>query len=119
MPFETALSRGDIIRVNLDPDQGSEQGGERTALVISPEIINRNSPVILVAAITSKKVDRIYPFELLLTSENGLARPSKVMLIHIRGVDRQRISDRYGRLSQAQFAALDMAIRIATGLERL
>lgn len=53
--------RGDVVRVRLDPIEGSEQGGERPALVLSPDLINEHSPVVLIAAITSQKTDRVYP----------------------------------------------------------
>ncbi len=57
------VERGAIVRVRFDPIEGSEQGGERPALVISPALLNDHSTVIIVAAITSRKVERIYPFE--------------------------------------------------------
>jgi mRNA-degrading endonuclease toxin of MazEF toxin-antitoxin module len=46
------------VRVRLDPTIGAEQAGERPALVISPELINQHSPVVLVAAVTSRKGPR-------------------------------------------------------------
>jgi mRNA interferase MazF len=70
------LRRGEVIRVRLDPVQGSEQAGERPALVISPDLINVHSPVVLVAAITSRKTERVYPFEALIQAgEAGLTQP--------------------------------------------
>lgn len=57
--------RAEVIRVRLSPACGSEQSGERPALVISPDIINEHSPVILVAPITSRKIEKAYPFEAL------------------------------------------------------
>lgn len=81
------VSRGDVIRVRLDPVEGSEQAGERPAVVISPDIINQYSPVVIVAAITSKKTDKIYPFEVLINPpEGGLTEKSKVLLLHIRSI---------------------------------
>ena len=119
VPFEGPLRRGDVVRVAFDPVRGSEQGGVRPALVISPDLINRNSPVILVAGITTKKVDRIYPFEVPMGNEAGLAEPSKAMLMQLRSVDRSRIAGRYGRIADSTHAALDEALRIATGLTPL
>lgn len=43
------VRRGEIVRVRLDPGVGSEQAGERPALVISPDIMNEHSPVVVVA----------------------------------------------------------------------
>jgi mRNA interferase MazF len=83
--------RGDIVRVRLDPVEGSEQAGERPALVISPDVINEHSPVILIAALTSQKTERVYPFEVLVEPpEGGLRRRSKVLLMQLRAVDKRR-----------------------------
>ena len=119
VPTERAYSRGDIVRVRLDPVEGSEQAGERPALVVSPEIINRNSPVILVASITTKKVERVYPFEVLIENEGGLRQRSKVSFMHLRSVDRSRIINRYGKVGRATMIAVDSALQIATGFEPL
>lgn len=51
--------RGDLVRVRIDPVEGSEQGGERPALVVSPDLINEHSPVVLVIAITSRKTEKV------------------------------------------------------------
>jgi mRNA-degrading endonuclease toxin of MazEF toxin-antitoxin module len=52
----------------LDPVEGSEQAGERPALVLSPDFINENGLFVRIAAITSKKTERFIrlrsPFEL-------------------------------------------------------
>jgi mRNA interferase MazF len=106
--------------VRLDPVEGAEQAGERPALVISPEIINQHSPVLLVAAISSRKTDRVYPFEaLLLPPEGGLASPSKVLLMQLRSIDRRRITGSYGVISAHAMGRVEAALRIAVGLERL
>ena len=117
MFLTTNLSRGDIVRVRLSPVEGSEQAGERPALVLSPDVINEYSPVILVAAITSKKVDRIYPFEVLVTPpEGGLTDKSKILLMHIRSVDKRRLTGFYGRITDETMRKVEEALKIATGL---
>jgi mRNA interferase MazF len=59
--------------VRLDPVEGSEQTGERPALVISPDLINQHSPVVLVAAITSGKTDKLYRFDVIYTRTTHLS----------------------------------------------
>jgi mRNA interferase MazF len=112
--------RGEVVRVRLDPVVGSEQAGERPALVISPDLINERSPVILIAAITSQKTERIYPFEALLDPpDGGLAVRSKVMLMHMRSVDKERLIGRYGKVSERTMQRVEDALKIAAGLTRL
>jgi mRNA interferase MazF len=108
------------VRVRLDPVVGSEQAGERPALVISPDLINERSPVILIAAITSQKTERVYPFEALLDPpDGGLAVRSKVMLTHMRSVDKERLIGRYGKVSEKTMQRVEDALKIAAGLTRL
>jgi mRNA interferase MazF len=114
------IQRGEIIRVQLDPAEGSEQAGERPAIVLSPDIINQHSPVIIIAAITSKKVDKIYPFEVLLEPpEGGLVEKSKALLLHLRSVDKKRILGKYGTLSENSLAKIEEALKIAVGLKKI
>lgn len=118
MPSEWRdLRRGDIVRVRLDPVEGSEQAGERPALILSPDLINENSPVVLVAAITSKRTEKVYPFEALIEPPHGgLTLRSKVMLMQIRSIDKRRIMRRDGQLDPEVMSRVDLALKIATGL---
>ena len=109
--------RGEIVRVRLDPAVGSEQAGERPALVLSPDLINERSPVILIAAITSQKTDRIFPFEALVEPpDGGLSVRSKVMLLQLRSVDKERLVGRYGKVSETTMQRVEEALKVATGL---
>ena len=111
------LKRGDVVRVRLDPTEGSEQAGERPALVLSPDIINRHSPIVLIAPITSKKTERTYPFEALIESgEGGLPMRSKALLMQTRNLDKSRLLGYYGRLGDETLLQVDQALKIATGL---
>ncbi len=71
MPSKTTPRRGEIVRVRLDPVEGSAQGGTRPALVLSPDVINEHCPVVLIASITGKKTERVYPFEVLIEPPAG------------------------------------------------
>ena len=117
--YSGVIRRGDVIRVRLDPTEGSEQARERPVLVISPDPINEHSRVILVAAITSRKTDRINPFDALIEPpDGGLALRSKVLLMHVRSVDKRRVTGRYGSVGQSTMDAVEDALKIATGLTR-
>ena len=112
--------RGDIVRVRLSPVEGSKKFGQRPALVISPDLINEHSPVILIAAITSKKVNRIYPFEVgVRPPDGGLSLPSKILLMHTRSIDKRRLIGFYGRVTDETMAKVDEALKIVTGLTHI
>ena len=114
------LRRGDVVRVRLDPVEGSEETGECHALVISPDLINEHSPVIIVAAVTSKNTDRVYPFEALIEPpDGGISTRSKVCLMQIRSIDKRRVIGRCGRVGRDTMQSVEEALRIATGMRPL
>ncbi|MCI0684050.1 MAG: type II toxin-antitoxin system PemK/MazF family toxin [Gemmataceae bacterium] len=120
MSWKNTPKRGDVVRVRLDPVEGSEQAGERPALVLSPDFINDRSPIILIAAITSQKTERVYPFEVVVDPpEGGVRLRSKVMLMHIRAIDKRRIIGQYGAVEDATMARVEEALQIATGITPL
>lgn len=120
MPSMRNPKRGDIVRVRLDPVEGSEQSGERPALVVSPDVINTHSPVVLIASITSQKTERVYPFEALIEPpEGGLTYRSKVMLMHLRSVDKRCLTGRYGVIRPETMRRVEEALRISTGLAEI
>lgn len=113
------IFRGDIVRVDFNPTRGSEQAGLRPALVISPEVINRGD-VILVAPLTSKNTDRVFPWETLIEAmDGGLPSQSKVMFRHIRGVTTARLSGFYGSVSAETLGNIEAALQLAVGLDKV
>ena len=87
-------------------------------LILSPDIINEHSPVIIVAAITSKRTDRLFAFEALLDPpDGGLSLRSKVMLTQLRSVNKTRLLGYYGRASDTAMRQVDQALKVAVGLK--
>ncbi len=114
------LHRGDVVRVRFDPTEGHEQAGVRPAVVLSPELINENLGIVMVAAITSKRLDIVLPIEVLLEAgDGGLKVDSKVMLMQTRSIDKRRVFSVYGTLSAETMKRIDMALSISTGLTRI
>jgi mRNA interferase MazF len=90
MVSTTAPRRGCIYLVDFDPVRGSEQGKVRPALVVQNDVGNRASSTTIVAAITSARPSRRYPFHVWLP--NGmLAKPSIVMCEQLRTIATEQI----------------------------
>ena len=110
--------RGDIYRVNFDPTLGAEIRKTRPALILQNDIANKYSPVTIVAAISSKYDNPLYPTEVLISAKarTGLAVDSVVLLNQIRTVDKKRLAKRLGKLSSAKMEEVNQALRISVGL---
>lgn len=106
--------RGEVYRVELDPVVGTEIAKTRPAVVISNDLGNQYSPRVIVAPTTSRRPDRVYPFEILVPGgEGGLSQASKVLLNQIRTVDKTRLQGRLGLLPQHRMLEVDRAIRLS------
>jgi mRNA interferase MazF len=108
--------RGDVYWVNLDPVVGSEQGGLRPALVISPDAVNRVFPVVVVAPITSQIKDRNSPIAPLLPAGQPLPKESAVLTFQVRTLDRGRLRGLAGTLTPDQMSAVERGLAISLGL---
>jgi mRNA interferase MazF len=106
--------RGEIYWVNLDPTVGTEIAKTRPALVISNDIGNQHAERVIVAPISSQNSNKVYPFEVLIPQgEGGLRQASKVLLDQIRTLDKRRLGNRIGRLSNDRMLEVDQAIRLS------
>lgn len=111
------IKRGDILLVNFEPVKGSEQGGIRPCLVIQNDVSNKFSPVIIVAAITSKVPEKEYPTNVKISKgESRLNNNSTIMLNQIRSIDKLRIIKKISSLDFYSMNKVDLAIKISLDL---
>lgn len=102
--------------MNFDPGIGSEIRKTRPCLVIQNNIDNEYSPIVIVAAITSRFGNTLYPTEVFIgASQSGLDRDSVVQLNQIRSIDKQRLMRRVGLLDDTIMSQVNRAILISLG----
>lgn len=112
-----AVARGEIYLVEFDPAVGSEIKKTRPAIIIQNDTANRFSPITIVAAITSKFDDKLYPTEVLVEAgEAGLKHDSVIVLDQIRTIDKTRIVKKIGKVSPFTLRRTDIALKISVGL---
>lgn len=76
--------------------------------------------MILIAAITSRNTERVYPFEALIEPpEGGLTRRSEVLLMQLRSVSKRRLTGHHGAVGPATMRHVEAALRVATDLTSL
>jgi mRNA interferase MazF len=113
--------RGEIYLVSFDPTVGHEIRKTRPALIVQNDIGNQYSPLTIVAAITSKVSQVLYPVEVVIqpSRTSGLDTPSAIRLDQIRSVDKQRLIKRLGAVEPSLMKRVDAAIQISLGLVEL
>jgi mRNA interferase MazF len=75
--------RGDIVRVNFDPQSGHEQAGRRPAIILSPVTYNKRVGLALLCPITSRI--KGYPFEV--SIPKGFATTGVILADQLKSFD--------------------------------
>ena len=111
----SALKRGMVIDVNLEPTQGSETGKVRPCVIVTNDVYNERVPVIQVVPITewSEKKSRIATNVVLIpTDANGLAKKSVADCLQTRPIDhRYRLVRVRGQLRINDIEAINGALK--------
>ena len=112
------ILKGEIYWANLSPTIGSEILKTRPVLIVSNNVNNNYAATVSILPITSITT-KIYPFEVFLPKgEGGLANDSKAKANQIRTIDKQRISDKIGKISESKQAEIEGAILIHLGIDK-
>lgn len=108
----SAPSRGEIWLVDLNPTRGREQSGRRPALVISEDLFN-HGPAGLVVVLPVTSTVRAIPTHVQISApEGGLRNDSAVVCDAIRSISRERLSARWGAVSETTLARIEDVLRI-------
>ena len=113
-----SIRRGDIVIVELDPTQGSEQRGTRPCLVVQNDVGNENAPTTIIVPFTTSFGERLYPFEVLIPADEcALREDSVVVCSQIRTVSIEaRILDNIGAIPPDRMDEVDTALEYSLGL---
>lgn len=112
------ILRGDLFYADLSPVIGSEQGGVRPVVIIQNDIGNKFSPTTIVAAITSVKNKSSMPTHVNVGKDvGGLPKDSVILLEQIRTIDKRRLREKIGRMTDAKMKEIDKALGISVHLQ--
>lgn len=114
----TIVKRGDIFYADLSPVVGSEQGGIRPVIIIQNDVGNKYSPTVIISAITSQINKAKLPTHVEISSEEyGLNKDSVVLLEQIRTLDKRRLKEKIGHMTDADMVKVDEALLISIALK--
>ena len=111
------IQKNEIYYADLNPVQGSEQGGIRPVLIIQNDVGNRHSPTVICAAITSKMNKAKLPTHIEIdASEYGIEKDSVILLEQLRTIDKRRLKDKVCHLDAAMLEKVNHALEISLEL---
>lgn len=109
--------RGEMYYADLGKGIGSEQEGNRPVVIIQNNTGNRYSPTVIVASISSSVRNKSnLPTHYYINAEDGLREPSVVLLEQLRTIDKTRLTQRIGKLSDKHMKGLNHALAVSIGL---
>ena len=111
------IKRGEIYYADLSPVVGSEQGGVRPVLIVQNDVGNKFSPTVIAAAITSQKDKTALPTHIEVDAVNcGLAKDSVVLLEQVRTIDKRRLKEKIGHMTDSDMKKVNKALLISLSL---
>ncbi len=106
-----SVQRGDVFWANLDPTIGVEIKKTRPVVVVSNDVINQRSRLVVVVPLTTN-IAHLSPSHVLIPQgEGGLSQDSKVLTEQIRAMDQRRLVNKVGTLSARFMRLIEQAIR--------
>jgi len=107
------IKRGGIYLAALDSAIGREISKTRPVVIVSNNKNNEFSGTVTILPITSKNIQKIYPFEVFIAKGIGnLPKNSKVKADQIRTLDKKRIIKFLGALEKKEMDHIEKAITI-------
>lgn len=111
------INRGDVYLASLDPAIGKEISKTRPVVIISNDKNNEFSGTVTILPVTSKNLQKTYPFEVFLSKGSGnLPKDSKIKVDQIRTLDKGRIVNFIGKLETGEIDQIEKAIKIHLAL---
>jgi len=104
------IKQKEIWQVYFDPIVGSEQAGNRPAVVISGDTMNQYFNVAIVCPITSSiKKYKGHPI-LKPNQTNGLKNESEIMVFHVRSLSKLRFKKKVGKISDKELEQIKITL---------
>lgn len=95
------ILRGEVRWADLNPVRGHEQAGLRPVLILSHDVFNERSGIVIAMALTSQPQRAGFPLTLELQAAR-LPKRSWVKISQIRTLSVERIGARLGRASHEE-----------------
>ena len=110
------VKRGDIWYAELNPTRGSEQAGVRPVMIVQNDIVNRFTTTVLAIPLTTNLRRAALPSCVRVNAGKGGLAADSVLLCHqTRALDRNRLRDRLGEVSEQTLSAVENCLLFTFG----
>jgi len=108
------VKQGDVFWADLPPPRGSEPGYRRPAVVVQNDVYNASSVATVVVCVLTTNLARarVLGNVLLRKEEANLPEPSVVVVGQVLTLDRSRLIDKIGTLSNERIAQIVSGLKL-------
>lgn len=110
------VRRGEIWIADLSPTRGREQRGTRPVLIISDNMFNKSAAELCIVLPLTSNVRNIPSQIPVLPPEGGLKKQSAILCEMIRSISKERLIEKWGKISGKTMAAVDNVLKMLMGL---
>jgi mRNA interferase MazF len=112
------INRGEIWLADLEPTRGSEQAGIRPVLIFQNDTISKFTTTILAIPLTTNLRRASLPSCILIAKgEGGLSTDSVALCHQLRALDKTRLRQKLGMVSQVTLTKIESCILFTTGID--
>lgn len=105
------MKRGDLVTVALQGDYGKP----RPALVIQSDLFDEHPSVTILPVTGELRETPLFRISVAPDGENGLQKPSQIMVDKIQTVPREKVGEPFGRLGDESMLAVNRALAVFLG----
>jgi mRNA interferase MazF len=105
------MRRGDLVTVALKGDYGKP----RLALVIQSDFFSAHPSITILPVTSELRAAPLFRIDVAPSAENGLHKPSQIMVDKPQSVARTRIGEPFGRLDSGTMLAINRALALFLG----
>src|SRR5689334_16672342 len=105
------MRRGDLVTVALKGDYGKP----RPALIIQSDLFNEHPSITILPVTSVLRETPLFRISVHPGMDNGLLKPSQIMVDKIQTVPREKIGDTIGRLDDESLLAVNRALIVFLG----
>ena len=120
MPIKRSLidypKRGQVYIADLDPAFGREIHKKRPVLIISNDSYNLTTPYVVIIPTSSIVPSLVNPEMVLLGKIKSLEKPSVLLPLYIRSIDKDRLIKNVGKISKSKLQEVEEALKLVLGL---
>jgi mRNA interferase MazF len=105
------MRRGDLVTIALQGDYGKP----RPALVIQSDLFDEHPSVTILPVTSELRETPLFRIMVQPNADNGLEKPSQIMVDKTQTIPREKIGNTFGRLDDASLLAVNRALAVFLG----